>query len=249
MYPAIIVDDEVDQQHRLQTMLQKDFPQINVKAVCASVNEGIKKIQILQPQLVFLDVHLPPKTGFDLLSELGLINFSVIFTTAYDTYAVKAFEVSAVDYLLKPFGLDELGRAISRFEKEVSLKHSLQNVQALLQNLSTNSVDNIRIALPVTHGYTFVNLKEIVRCQADNNYTTLYFTDGSKKVITRLLGDCETLLSGYNFFRTHSAHLINMRHVADYVKGDGGIIKMNDGSIVELSRLRKDSFLKMLHKI
>jgi two-component system LytT family response regulator len=249
MYSAIIVDDEIDQQHILNNMLLKEFPQITVKSVCSSVDEGVQKIKSLQPQLVFLDIHLPPKTGFDLLNELGNINFGVVFTTAYDTYAVKAFEVSAVDYLLKPFGIDELSRAIGRFEKDIALKDSLQCIKTLLQNLNTNTSDNIRIALPTTHGHSFVTVCDIVRCEADNNYTTFYFTDKSKKVITRLLGDCESLLGEFNFFRPHATHLINMRHVTDYLKGDKGIIKMIDGSSVELSRLRKDAFLKILHKL
>jgi len=249
MYSAVIVDDEIDQQHILNTMLTKEFPHIAVRSICSTVEEGVQKIRSLQPQLVFLDIHLPPKTGFDLLNELGHIDFGVVFTTAYDTYAVKAFEVSAVDYLLKPFGMDELSRAIGRFEKDIALKDSLQSIKTLLQNLNTNTSDHIRIALPTTHGYTFVTVRDIIRCEADNNYTTFYFTDASKKVVTRLLGECESLLAEFNFFRPHNTHLINMRHVASYLKGDGGIIKMTDGSSVELSRLKKDAFLKALHKL
>lgn len=249
MVSTLIIDDEQHQQELLSNMLYKNFPQLDVKHVCSSVDEGLEKISFHKPQLIFLDVMIPPKTGFDLLASIKKINFDVIFTTSFEQYALQALKLSAVDYLLKPFSLEELRIAVGKFETKLEMQQSLQHIQNLLHNVNSNTSDKIKIALPTLAGFVFVQIADIIRCEADNVYTTFYFADKSSLVISKSIKDCEKLLGTYNFFRSHSSHLINMRYLKEYIKGDGGIIKMTDGSKVDLSRLRKDDFMRLLNKL
>lgn len=248
MYPAIIIDDEKDQCDHLVELIAKKFSQITLSAVCNSVDEGMNAIRSLRPQLVFLDVVMPPKTGFDLLKSFDKIDFEIIFTTSYGEYAIHAFKVSAVDYLLKPFGENELRAAIEKFEERIALKKSAMHLEALLQNIYCNTSEKIKIALPTMHGFVFVEVGNIIRCESDNVYTTFYFSDKSKIIVSKSISDCEELLHAYNFFRTHSSHLINMRFVKEYIKGDGGYVKMTDGSTADVSRRKKDDFISSLRK-
>ncbi len=249
MVTALIVDDEQHQQELLTGMLEKHFPQIDVKHICSSVDEGIQKIEEYRPELVFLDVMLPPKTGFDLLSNFKKIDFDIIFTTSHEQFALQAIKLSAIDYLLKPYGLDDLRAALEKFEIRKEQKQSGQHIQALLHNLNAGSSENIKIALPTMAGFVFVPVSEIIRCEADNVYTTVHFTNRSSLVVSKSIKECENILCAYNFFRPHSSHLINMRFIKEYIKGDRGLIKMSDGSSVELARMRRDDFMKLLNKI
>jgi two-component system, LytTR family, response regulator len=249
MISTLIVDDELHHQELLGNMVRKNFPQLELKHICSSVEEGIDKITLHKPQLVFLDVMLHSKTGFDLLEAIPNIDFDVIFTTSYEQYALQALKVSAVDFLLKPFGLPELKTAIEKFEARHEIKRSFQHIQNLLHNLKNNTSDKIKIALPTTKGFIFVQVIDIVRCESDNVYSTFYFLDKTKMIVSKPLKECEQLLTQHNFFRAHASHLINMRHLKEYIKGEGGTIKMIDGSNINLSRMRKDDFLKCLNKL
>jgi two-component system LytT family response regulator len=248
-YNCIIVDDEKPQQEILTGMLAKSFPNYKLNTICSSVDEGIKKIKELKPQLVFLDVQMPPKTGFDLLTEIGQINFEVIFTTSFEHFAIKAFKFSAIDYLLKPFSEDELAIALKKFEAKNAVQNSLQHVQNLLMNINMNTSDKARIALPTMTGFVFAQVNQIIRCESDNNYTTFYFEDKSHLMVSKTLKDCEELLSEFNFFRVHASHLINMTYIKEYIKGDGGQVKMADNSFVDVSRRKKEDFLQQLNKL
>ncbi len=249
MYTAFIVDDEKHQQETLVDLLTENFPQYSVAAVCSSVPEAVEKIKSLKPQLVFLDVVMPPHTGFDLLTQLEERNFEVIFTTSHEQYAIHAFKVSAVDYLLKPFGKNELGDALKKFEGKISDKKSSRHMEVLLQNLNSTALDHTKIALPTLSGFVFVQVKDIVRCKADNTYTTFFISDKRQFVVSKSMKECEELLRDFNFFRTHVSHLINMNQISEYLKGDGGTVKMTDGASVDVSRHKKDEFLKQLRKI
>jgi two-component system LytT family response regulator len=248
-YSCIIVDDEKHQQERLINLLADEFREYTLLAACSSVNEGAKKIMELKPQLVFLDVVMPPQTGFDLLTELPERNFEVIFTTSYEEYAIKAFKVSAVDYLLKPFGVEELKEALKKFEQKISSQRSLNHVELLLENLRAGSIEKTKVALPTLSGFVFVPVADIIRCEADDNYTLFYFADKSTLLISKTLKDCEAHLSSYNFYRIHHSHLINMHFVKEYQKGKGGSVKMTDGSVLEVSIKKKDDFLKTFRRI
>ncbi len=249
MFTTLIIEDEEKQQQLLTDLLQESFPQYQLAGVCSCLEDGIEKIYAHQPQLVFLDVEIPPHNCFDLLDRIGRINFEIIFTTSYEKYAIRAFRVSAVDYLLKPFGKEELEAALEKFEQRMIQKNSLQHFETLLHNMRTDAGGQVKIALPTLTGFNFVFVKDIIRCEADNAYTTFHFADKSRQVVTRSIKECEELLSEYDFFRVHNSHLINLKQLKEYLKGEGGYVKMMDGSAVEVSRLRKAAFLNKLHKI
>jgi two-component system LytT family response regulator len=249
MHTALIVDDEPAQQELLSNMLRKNFPNYELKAICSDVNSGIEKINYYQPELVFLDVVMPPKTGFDLLSSYKQVPFEVIFTTSHEQFAINAFKVSAVDYLLKPFGAEELKTALQKFEQRIAAKQSMQHFETLLHNIHNNTSDKARIALPTLNGFVFVQASDILRCEGDNVYTIIWMADKTKHLISKTLKECEELLTQYNFFRIHQSHLINMRHINEYIKGDGGIVKMIDGAMLDVSRRKRDEFLMVLNKI
>jgi two-component system LytT family response regulator len=246
---VVIVDDEKHQQERLAGMLHKSFPRYSIAAVCSSVSEGVKHIDALKPDLVFLDVVMPPETGFDLLNKVKQHSFEVIFTTSYEQYAIHAFKVSAVDYLLKPFGVEELGIALQKYEKKKSQPLSFNHLELLMHNMRQSSGDHAAIALPTSKGFLRVMVDDIIRCEADNMYTTFFLRDKSQHVISKNLKECEEILIEYFFIRTHLSHLINLRYVKEYLRGDGGSVIMTDGSTVDVSRNRKDDFLKAFRKI
>ncbi|HKR03418.1 MAG TPA: LytTR family DNA-binding domain-containing protein [Bacteroidia bacterium] len=249
MYTTLIVDDEKPQQDLLSGMIKDHFPDLQLVGICSSVDEGTEKIKAVKPQLIFLDVVMPPFTGFDLLNRLSPINFDVIFTTSYEQYAIKAFKVSAVDYLLKPFTVEQLAEGIGKFEKKIQLKQSLLHIETLLHNIDSNSFESVKIALPTLNGFTFIQLGEIIRCESDNTYTTFFLANKTKMMVSKTMKECEDILSDYNFFRIHNSHLINMHYIKDYVKGEGGQVRMSDNSLVDVSRKRKQEFLNKLHRI
>lgn len=249
MYTTLIVDDEKDQQDLLLAMLRNNFPGYAVLDTSSSVDESIKKISSLKPQLVFLDVLLPPKTGFDILEGLKQINFEIIFATSYEKYALHALKVSAVDFLLKPFNVEDLKIALEKFEKKHLQRSSQNHLEVLLQNIKSNTSEKMRIALPTLGGFVFAQVGDIVRCQSDDMYTTFYFNDKTKLMVSRTMKECEELLGEWGFFRTHTSHLINLRFIKEYIRGEGGQVKMTDGSLVDVSRRKKDDFVKALNRL
>ena len=249
MYSVIIVDDEKFQQETLLRMMETYASSYQILHVCSSVEEGIIKIKELNPQLVFLDVMMPPLTGFDLLNSIGKINFEIIFTTSFEKFALKAFKVSAVDYLLKPFGKEDLLAALEKFENKISGTEPLNHIELLLQNINSNQPKEARIALPTLSGYVFVMVNDILRIEADNTYTTFFFSDQKPLVVAKSIKEYDELLKEYDFFRPHISHLVNMRHVKEYLKGDGGTIIMTDNSRIEVARNRKEGFLNLLNKL
>ena len=249
MYTTLIVDDEKPQQDLLSGMIKDNFPELQLAGICSSVDDGFEKINALKPQLVFLDVVMPPYTGFDLLNKIKAIDFDVIFTTSYEKYAIDAFKVSAVDYLLKPFTVEQLAESIHKFEKKIQLKQSLQHIETLLQNIKSSSYDDVKIALPSFNGFTFVKLGNIIRCEADNMWTTFFLADKTKVVVSKNLKECTDILSEQNFCRVHVSHLVNLRHIKDYIKGDGGQVIMTDNSVVDVSRKNKQELLNRFTKL
>jgi two-component system LytT family response regulator len=245
-YKVIIVDDELHQREHLSARL-KDFPDFKIIASCASVKEGLEAINSSKPDLVFLDVVMPPETGFDLLKQIRNRTFEVIFTTSYEQFAISAFKVSAVDYILKPFGKIELNDALEKFKKRKAIPDSFNHLNLLLNNLSHQN--NNSIALPTQRGFMRVVIEDIIRCEADNMYTTFYFKDRTKHIVSKNIKECEEILSPYHFIRTHLSHLINLNYVKEYRRGDGGTVVLSDGSMVEVSRNRKEEFLRNFKKI
>jgi two-component system, LytTR family, response regulator len=249
MINAIIIDDEVNGAESLQLLLTKYCKSdVIINAVCNSSKEGYAKIQELKPNLVFLDIQMPHMNGFELLAQLPNRDFQVIFTTAYDDYAIQAFKVNAIDYLLKPVDPQDLMQAVQKALTKIRKNALLGgNIDKLLKELKQQHFQLKKLAIPASDGVTFVELDEIPRIEADSNYTTIFTTQGKKYIVAKTLKEYEELLEGYNFLRVHSSTLINLRHVEKYIRGDGGFVIMKDGSQVEVSRRKKHELVERLN--
>ncbi|CAZ94629.1 LytTR family DNA-binding domain-containing protein [Zobellia galactanivorans] len=246
MLRAIIIDDEKHCQDRLFSLLGAHGA-IQVESMVSSFDEGVVAIKKHNPQVVFLDVQLHDRTGFELLQELPHVNFEVIFTTGYDTYALEAFKFSALDYLLKPIAEDDLHVALEKLREKISLQEISKKMEVLFYNLDNQKASNFRkIAVPTVDGLSMIAITDIVRCQSDVNYTHLFLKADRKLTVAKTLKYFEALLEKHHFYRTHQSHLVNLSCVDKYVKGKGGYALMNDGSHIEVAVRRKEDFLKKL---
>ena len=250
MINAVIIDDEQHCIHQLDILLDEHFRNdIDVIGRFQSVDEGIEGIVKLQPDLVFLDVRIHDKTGFDLLRQLDKINFDVIFATAYDKYAIEAFKFSAIDYLLKPINQTDLFNAIGKLKEKLSVEGNARKFEALFHNLKSTQAANKRVCVSVGDKLMVLPVSDIVRCESSRNYTYIYLKDNSKLFVSKTLKEFETLLEEYDFYRVHNSDLINLAYVKSYNKGSGGTVTMADNKVVEVSVRRKDDFLKRLAKM
>lgn len=239
---CIIIDDEKHCIKTLTTLLETNFPEVKILATCSESIKAYDLIQQQQPDFIFLDIEMPLLNGFDLLSKFENLFFDVVFTTAYDTYAVKAIKYSALDYLLKPVGKEDLAAAI---EKIKSKQSSISKAQLQMASAVHNRQLPDTIALPTADGLTFASVTDIVFCIADGSYTRMSMTDKSEILLSKTLGDVEELLSEYPFFRIHHSTLINLKQVKKYIKGEGGEVMMSNGQSLQIARTRKNDFLNI----
>ncbi len=247
MIRTIIVDDEQHCITRLEKLIAENCSEaIHLMDSFSSADEGIKGINKLRPDLVFLDIEINDKTGFDLLKQIENIFFKVIFTTAHDKYAVQAFKFSAVEYLLKPIDADDLKQAVDKLTVKTAPNESSQKMEVLLHNMQNTSK---RICVPVINGLVFLQVNEIVHCKSDVNYTTIFLKDKQNLMVAKTLKEFEELLSDYNFFRIHNSHLVNLAFIKSYNKGKGGYVTLIDGSELEVSTRRKEEFMKRLAEL
>lgn len=249
MIRSIIIDDEADAREVLKLTIEKYCPGVKILSSCSSPEEGLKAIQNLKPDLVFLDVQMPNQSGFDLLEEIGEINFAVIFVTAYNHYAIKAIKFSALDYLLKPVDPDDLVSAIQRVEKWQNRSDQTFRYQSVFNNIQNQSRSIDKLAIPTNDGIVFLESASIICCRADGNYTALYLTGSKNMLVSKPLTDFDQMLSDSGFFRIHHSALINMKHIQKYIKGDGGYVVLSENHHVDVSRRKKDAFLQQLNKI
>lgn len=246
MIKAIIIDDERDARFIIKSHLDNLFPEtVSVVGQASKIKEGIALIKNEKPDLVFLDIQMPSGTGFDILEDIGEINFEVIFITAYNQYAVKAFECSALGYLLKPLKMNDLEKSVHKaIEKINSKKYDLnKRLKLLIENYG----DDKQIKkLVVTHvkGFNVLAIDEIIRLESDRNYTTFVLLGDKKITASKTLGEYDTLLSDFGFFRIHQSTLVNLRHVSAYHKEDGGVVEMVDKVKLKVSRYRKQAFIQ-----
>lgn len=242
MTKALIIDDEVRATDALRLMIEKFVPQIERVEVCNDARNAATIIHNLKPDLVFLDIRMPHLSGFDVLNKLPSRNFRIIFTTAYDEYAIQAIRFSAFDYLLKPIDAEDLINCVKRFfaVNEVSFQEELLgNVMLNLQ-----SPGQFRLALPTREGIHYIFPNELARCEALGNYTRFFTTDGKQLLISKTLADYDEILSPYGFIRTHKSHLVNI-HFISYVDHEGYVV-LKDSTRVEIARRRKEQVLKTL---
>ena len=239
---AIIVDDEERARVSLKLLLQEFCPQIEVVAECKSLSEGVKAIHKEQPELVFLDIEMPGHSGLELLDFFNdnEINFSIIFTTAYNQYAIQAFKLSAIDYLLKPINPQELISAVELFEKK---KIQIESYQALRTNLDQN--DDIKIAIPISGKIVFINCKDILYLKGEGAYTNIKKTDGSTLLVSRNLKSFEDLFENSNaLFRIHRSYIANIQHITAVSKSDGGFAEFENGEQIPISQEKSNEILE-----
>lgn len=245
MLKCIIVDDEAKSRESLKILLTDFCENAAVLALCQNVDEGMQAISVYEPDVVFLDIQMQRETGFDLLTRIPEIDFEVIFTTAHSEFAIKAFQFSAIDYLLKPIDIAELQRAINKVEKRAHLNISLR-LEQLVQNLKSPQNQINKIALPAADGLIFIKIEEIIYLEASSNYTKFYLSNRREYMVSRTLREYDDLLSDYNFYRVHNSFLINLNEIKKYVRGDGGYVIMSNDVSVDVSKRKKEGFLKKL---
>lgn len=241
---AIIVDDEPDGIRTLKKMMELNCPDVEIAATCNNATSAKQQLEELKPDLVFLDIRMPGKSGLDLLAELPEKEFEVIFVTAHNEYLLQALQFSAVDYLMKPVDEDRLIEAVQRVKKRVKLEKNSGQAEALLYNINkAGSPLEMRLCLPTLKGFTIVKLEEIVYCEAQRSYTIFHLVNNKTIMISKPLFDYECLLAGTTFLRIHKSFLINLLHIKEYVRGEGGTVVMSNNMEIEVSRRKKELFL------
>ncbi|MGC4034362.1 MAG: LytTR family DNA-binding domain-containing protein [Chitinophagaceae bacterium] len=244
---AFIVDDEYQSRNLLSKLLMEHVPEITITGQASNVQEGIAGIKEFNPALVFLDIEMNGETGFDFLRKIDKRDFQVIFITAHNDYALKAFRFNAIDYLLKPIVVEELKEAVDKAINQISGKKITSDAQIenLVQTIRDPKKIIDKIAVPTSDGFVLVSLNEIVYCRANGNYTEFHLTGKRQLLSSYTLKQYHELLEEQNFFRAHRSYLINLSFVKMYRRGEGGTIVMNDDSEIELSRQNKDAFLQL----
>ena len=241
---AILVDDEPDGIRTLQKLLELNCPEVEIAATCSNAATARKKLEEIKPDAVFLDIQMPGKSGIDLLSEMAVKDFEVIFVTAHNEYMLQALQFSAVDYLTKPVDEDRLTEAVHRVEKRLERGRETGQAEALLHNIrNAGSPQEMRLCLPTQKGFTVVKLEEIVYCEAQRSYTIFRLINNKTIIISKPLFDYDRLLTDTVFFRVHKSFLVNLMHVKEYVRGEGGTVVMSNGMEIEVSRRKKEMFL------
>lgn len=244
---ALIVDDELNNRENLRTLLADYCKEVDVTGMADSVDAAYQFIRSSKPDLVFLDIKMPEKNGFSLLEQLGEFDFEVIIVTAYDQYAIQAIKFCAVDYLLKPIDVLELSKAVDQVSHRLMKKQENIRLKQLIKHLNTQG-GSTKIGLASQNTVEFVELAAIIRCEADNNYTHIYLDSGQKKTVSKTLKDYEELLQEFGFIQVHQSHLVNKGHIQSYQKNDGGLLRMSDGSIIPISRNRKNSIIAQIRQ-
>lgn len=251
MIEAVIIDDEQNNISNLKSLLEKYCPEVNIAATALNAEEGEKIILNNYPDLVFLDIQMPRKNGFELLQSLHAYTFEVIFVTAYDQYGIQAVKFAAIDYLLKPINVEELKLSVKKvIEKNNQRKQNrqLENLIALLRQ--NQNQDEHRIALPTTKEIRFVKPGDILRCESSNNYTTFYLSNNEKLLISKPIYLYEELLNNYGFIRCHQSHLVNKKYIQSYVKEDGGYIMLHDKTRLPIAKNKKELIKQLFsHKV
>lgn len=260
MLRAVIIDDEEKSRKLLRNLLQTYCKNVEVAALADSVTAGIKAIQRQQPHIVFLDIVMPRENGFELLNQMETVDFEVIFTTAYDQYAIRAIKACALDYLLKPIDVEELQMAVTRAEEKLQQQSRQQpdlRLAEFLSNLQTPEHPPRKIGIPTLNGVKFCDIDRILMCKAEGNYTTIYIEGKEKlELVARTLKEFEDLLSGYNFMRTHRSFLINLNHLKEYVRGssshspngEGGCVLLSNNLKVPVSRDKRKALLERISR-
>src|SRR5215467_610780 len=242
---AILVDDEPSSLQNLQQKLIEFCPGIKIVATPNKPEEAIFLIRHHKPDVIFLDIEMPRMSGFRLLEELHETEAEIIFTTAYNHYAIDAIRISAFDYLVKPISVEDLQNAVNR----LMIQHKRQTqekLNILRKSLQESKSQEDSIAIPTSEGMEFISIKNIMRIESSANYSRLYLLNGQILLVTRLLKDFEEMLLPYRFYRVHHSHVINLAYIKKYIRGEGGQVVMQNGDVIDVARRKKDEFLKLI---
>lgn len=242
---AIIIDDEKHCSESLSLLLRKYAPDVKILGEANDPFQGIGLITAHKPDVVFLDIEMPHLSGFEMLNKLDKIDFEIVFTTAYDEFALRAFKVNAIDYLLKPIDHEDLNGALEKVRERLGHDHLNLSVKALLNEVSPKHKADKKIGLPTMEGLEFVKACDIIRCESDSNYTYIHLSD-KKITISKTLKEIQQLLEGLNFYRVHNSHLINLDKIKRYQRGSGGVVIMDNDEHVHVSRSKKADFLNRI---
>ncbi|HEX7844645.1 MAG TPA: LytTR family DNA-binding domain-containing protein [Chitinophagaceae bacterium] len=245
MIQTLIIDDEINCIESLVFDLKKHCPEVEVIDTSTSSKQGLLSIKKHKPDLLFLDVQMPWMNGFEMLELVENIDFAIIFTTAYDQFAAKAFRLSAIDYLLKPIDVNDLKEAVGKAMERIKQRAGTENISNLLENIKKPVIKQ-RIAFPGRDGYEFIEGDKIIYAQAEGSYTHVFLNDKRKLIISKTLSDIEEMLPPDNFQRIHHSSLVNLSHVTHLYKSDGGYIMLDNGEKLAISKSRKDSLIEKL---
>ena len=245
MLKVLLIDDEERATDALRLMIEKTIPEIQQVRVCNDSRRAADIIHDYQPALIFLDIQMPHLNGFELLEKMPNKNFKIIFTTAYNEYAIQAIRFSAFDYLLKPIDIEELQGTVQRFlQGNQDYKEQFELLKNIMYNIQVPSAEEFRLALPTKDGVHFLQPQDIIRCEAVGNYTKFFVNNSKTYLISKTLGDYDTLLTPHNFIRTHKSHLVNKKYIS-FIDHDGFAV-LKDNSKVEVSRRRKEDVMAQL---
>ena len=253
MISAIIIDDDKNLRNGMKGLLSLYAPEINIVGEADNVENGAKEILNKKPQVVFLDIQLTDGTGFDILENIakveGKINTNIVFITAHEKYAIKAFRFSALDFLLKPVDPDELQQVIKKIKKSIESSSNFSNIDLLLENISKKVDTFKRIALSTQDGIHLFDISDIIRCESKDNYTQFHIKNQKSILISKTLKEYDELLSEHGFERIHQSHLINIAYLKSYIKKDGGYILMSDGSNLPIAQRKRERLKELLNNI
>jgi len=245
MIKAILIDDEVHCVDTLNILIHDFCPEVQVMEQCVSAKQALIAVKKYHPDLVFLDIEMPLMNGFEFLEQFTDIPFSVIFTTSYDQYAIKAIRFSALDYLLKPIDPKELITAVQKVQEQ-KMRPSSEQFHMLIEQVHNRGNKFTRVAVPTSEGFELIPAEEIIYCEADDNYTHLFLKNKKKIIACRTLKEVEEQLADFSsFIRVHHSYMVNLNEVTKYVRGEGGYLVMSDDSTVNVSRSRKDALMKL----
>jgi two-component system, LytTR family, response regulator len=244
---AYLLDDELSAIEVLEIYLENHFPQIEIVGKNTKPIEAINEISNLDIDLLFIDVQMPKLNGFEVIDKLAKPWPMVIFTTAYDKFAIEAIKFSALYYLLKPINIQELKAAIEKAEENLRANSQGKNLEELLSNFKFGSNQKNKIAIRNNDAIEYLEINEIIRCEADNNYTKIYLTNTKRLLVSKTLKEFEAILEMHDFVRIHQSHLINKEHLKRYIKSEGGMVILSDGTELPVARARKDSLNKSLN--
>jgi len=243
---AILIDDERSSLQNLEQKIREFCPEISILAAVEQPADAIFLIRHHRPDVIFLDIEMPHMNGFRMLNELGDYSAEIVFTTAYNHYAIEAIRMSAFDYLMKPVAIQDLRVTVDRLGKHLA-SATQERLNVLRQSLNRNISQESRIAVPTWEGLEFILIRNVVRIESSSNYSRIFFINADPLLVTKQLKEFEEMLLPYRFCRVHNVHLINLNYVRKYIRGEGGSVIMENGDEIDVSRRKKDDFLRLIN--